>query len=710
MPGNRNALPVYADAGPEGQEFDLLEWVQLFWEYRWWIAGLSLAGLLLAALYSFLATPIYSATATVYVQSYSRTPLNTYNPTGATSWMEEEKFYNSQAEIIRSQAVMQEAADRLKLASHPAFRESQKPEEAWKALAAWTKVETVRDSALFKITVSAPYKEDVARWADTIAEVYRDKTLQDALDVIRRANAAMLAEAQKMQEEYVRQQGLVASTLQASGSYFPQNQKEILDKRIEALELKLNDVAVRESETSAVVGQIRNALARGDETASLPTTSTDLGLQESTRQYNEMARELSRLLVKYTPQHPDVKALKQRLQKQGQAILDSYQAQLAALRSERANLTAELEAVKRQGLQFVEGASRGEALTTSGAAIKKYMDILYDKMKELNVSSALLSSNVRIVNHAIPPEAPVKPRKALNMILGLLLGAMASTGWVLAWRFLDTRVKDVEALESRLGLNLLTLVPVLSQETDRAVVESFQTLRTALLYATENSQKNLILVTSAGPKEGKTTVAVNLARTLANTGDKTLLVDCDLRRPQIHRVLGLSAKTGLTSFLAQKEAPLSSFLVQGPHPNLWVLAAGPIPPNPPEIFSMKRFQDLLEGLRKEFTWVIVDAPPALSLADAQILGGMVDLVLLVARYKQTQRPLLERTLLTLRRHDIPVAGLVLNDVDPKSGSYYESYYYSHYYYETGKEPRKIPWIVAKAGRWSEVLGRKGHRG
>lgn len=704
MPGNRNALPVYAEPAPEGQEFDLLEWVQLFWEYRWWIVGLSLAGLLAAALYAFLATPIYSATATVYVQSYSRTPLNTYNPTGATSWMEEEKFYNSQAEIIRSQAVMQEAADRLKLASHPGFRETEDPKEAWKLLAAWTKVETVRDSALFKITVSAPYKEDVARWADTIAEVYRDKTLQDALEVIQRANAAMLEEARKMQEEYVRQQGLVASTLQASGSYFPQNQKEILDKRIEALELKLNDVAVRESETSAVVGQIRSALARGEETASLPTTSTDLGLQESTRQYNEMARELSRLLVKYTPQHPDVKALKQRLQKQGQAILDSYQAQLAALRSERANLTAELEAVKRQGLQFVEGASRGEALTTSGAAIKKYMDLLYDKMKELNVSSALLSSNVRIVNHAVPPVAPVKPRKALTMLLGLMLGAMASTGWVLAWRYLDTRVKDVETLEARLGLNLLTLVPTLSQETDRAVVESFQTLRTALLYATENSQKNLILVTSAGPKEGKTTVAVNLARTLANTGERVLLLDGDLRRPQVNRSLGLSAKKGLTSFLAEKEAVFDDFLLQGPHPNLWVLASGPVPPNPPEIFSMKRFRELLETLRKRYDWVIVDSPPALSLADAQILGGMTDLVLLVARYKATQRPLLERTLLTLRRHDIPVAGLVLNDVDPKSGSYYESYYYSHYYYETGKEPRKIPWIVAKAGRWSELLG------
>lgn len=702
-------MPVYAEVGPSETEFDLLEWVQLFWEYRWWIAGLSLAGLLAAGLYSFLATPIYSATATVYVESSSRSPVNTYNPTGATSWMEQEKFYNSQSEIIRSQAVMQEAADRLKLASHPGFREMKDPREAWELLAAWTKVETVRDSALFKITVSAPYKEDVARWADTVAEVYRDKTLQEALDLIRRANDAMLVEAKKMQEEYIRQQGLVASTLQASGSYFPQNQKEILDKRIEALELKLNDVAVRESETTAVVGQIRAALGRGEETASLPTTTTDLGLQESTRQYNEMARELSRLLVKYTPQHPEVKALKQRLQRQGQAILDSYQAQLAALRSERANLNAELEGVKRQGLQFVEGASRGEALTTSGAAIKKYMDLLYDKMKELNVSSALLSSNVRFVNHAVPPAAPVKPRKALNMLLGWMLGLLASSGWVVAWRYLDTRVKDVDTLESRLGLNILSLVPALSPETDRAAVESFQTLRTALLYATENSQKNLILVTSSSPTEGKTTVAVNLARTLANTGDRVLIVDCDLRRPQVHRSLGISGKKGLTSFLAEKEARLADFLVQGPHPNLWVLASGPVPPNPPEIFSMRRFQELLVNLRKEFTWIILDSPPALSLADAQILAGMADLVLLVVRYKVTQRPLLERTLLSLNRHEIPVGGLVLNDVDPKSGIYYESYYYSHYYYETGKEPRKIPWIVAKAGRWWELLGGRSRR-
>ncbi len=706
MPGSDTGTPILQES-PEPQEFDLLRWVQLFWEHRWWIAGITGAAVLVAGLYSFLARPIYSATATIYVQSYSRTPLNTYNPTGATSWMEEEKFYNSQAEIIRSQAVMQDAADRLKLATHPAFREMDPPSDAWRALAAMTKVETVRDSALFKITISAPYKEDVAKWANMVAEVYRDKTLRDALEVIRRANEAMLEEARKMQEEYVRQQGLVASTLQASGSYFPENQKEILDKRIEALELKLNEVAVRESETSAVVGQIRRSLARGEDAASLPSTLGDPGVQEMTRLYNEMARDLSRLSVKYTPQHPEGKSLKTRLARQGQAILESYQAQLGALYSERANLTAELEQVKRQGLRFVEGASRGEALTTSGAAIKKYMDLLYDKMKELNVSSALLSSNVRLVNAALPPTEPVRPRKAMNLLLGFMLGLMLSAGSVVAYQYLDTTVKDVDVLEARLGLNLLTLVPTMGNGTDRAVVEAFQTLRTALIFASENKQKNLLLVTSAGPKEGKTTVAVNLARTLAATGDRVFLLDCDLRRPQVNRTLNnIAGKKGLTLYLAEKGAALEEFVVQGPHPNLWVLASGPTPPNPPELFSMKRFHDLLERLRKEYDWVILDSPPALSLADAQILGAMTDFALLVARYKKTLRPMLERTLITLRRHQIPVAGVVLNDVDPKSGSYYENYYYSHYYYETGKEPKKIPWIMGKAGAWSELFRRK----
>jgi capsular exopolysaccharide synthesis family protein len=703
MPGNLNSEQFAAQAQDE-QEFDLLRWIQLLWDHRWWIVGVTGASVILAGLYSFLATPQYSATATVYVQSYSRSPVSGYNPTGATSWMEEEKFYNSQPEIIMSQAVMEEAADKVKLGSLPSYADMKDP---WKALRGMTKVDTVRDSALFKITVTAPEKDKVAQWANAVAEVYKDRTLKDALGYIAQANEVMLEEARKMQEEYVRQQSLVATTLQAEGSYFPQNQKEILDKRIEALELKANDVAVRESEVSALVSQIRNLGAGGDEPASLPATSPDQSMQDLTRQYNEMVRDLSKLQVKFTAQHPDVKALRARISRQRQVILGSYENQLAALRGERANLQAELENVKRQGLQFVEGASKGEALTTSGTAIKKYMDLLYDKMKEMNITSALLSSNVRVVNPALPPLAPVRPRKAMNILLGLMLGGMLGVGSIVALAYLDTTIKSVDDVEGRLGMNLLTMVPKMEKGTERASVEAFQTLRTALIFASDSQQKNVILVTSSAPKEGKTTVTVNLAKALATTGDRVILLDCDLRRPSVSRYLGHStAKKGLSNYLAERGSQVSDYIVPGPHPNMSILPSGPVPPNPPELFSMKRFKELLAELKGQYTWVLLDSPPFLTITDAQILAPMADLVVLVGRFKKTHRPMMERVALMLRRNGAPVAGFVLNDIETRSSQYYDYYYYSHYYYETGQEPKRLPWILGRTGAWSGVFGRK----
>jgi polysaccharide biosynthesis transport protein len=690
------------------QDLDLLHWVQILWDNRWWITGVTLAVVILVALYTFLATPIYSATSVVYVQTYSRQPMSGFNPTGASSWMEEQKFYNSQQQIMTSSAVMQEVVDRLKLQNHPGFQGSKNPAAILRGM---TKVDNIRDSALFRITVMAPYRSDVALWANTIADVYQDRMLRDALDYISKANDVMLSEAKKMQDEYVRQQSTVTSTLAASGSYFPQNQKDILDKQIASINERLTEVSVKESEVAAVASQLEAWQRSGGDPLGVPAVAQDPSVQDLAKQYNELNRELGKLLSKYTPKHPEVlkkqdeiRALKERISQQAGVVLAGYRNQLAALRAEKANLAQEVDGARRQGLQFVEGASRGEALTTSSAAIKKYMDLLYDKMRELNVSASLLSSNVRLVEPAQMPNSPVKPNKRMNLLMGLLFGLMLSVGSIVAWQYLDTSVKSVEDLESRMGVPLLTMVPKFSEETRKVSAEAFQTLRTALVYASENQQNNVILITSASPKEGKTSVAANLAKTLAANGERVLLMDCDLRKPSIQRILKAPAGVkGLTNFLAERSGVIEDFILPGPQPNLFVLYSGPTPPNPPELFSMKRFSELLDRFKKEYSWVVIDSPPCLSISDAFILGSMANLAILVARYRKTQKPLLERILVTLERANVQVAGVVLNEVETRSSYYYDYYYYNHYYYSTGNEPQRLPWIVGRVGGWKDVF-------
>ena len=709
MPGKDTAFHRGFNAGEE-PEFDFLQWGIILWDHRIWIGGMTAAILILTILYSFLARPIYSATVTVYVQSQARQPMGNTSTTTVSSWTEEQKFYNSQPEIIKSRAIMQETVDRLNLKDHEAFKGVKDPAML---MAAMVSVDVVKESALFQITVRSPYRDDVALWANTVAEVYKDRALRDALDYISKANDMMLAESKKMQDEYVRQQTKVTSSLEAQGSYFPENQKDILDKRIEALELKLNEVSVKETEAAAIAYQMESWQSRGGDPLSLPAVAQDPSVQDLVKQYNEMGRDLSKLLVKYTPKHPEVmkkqeemQALRDRIAKQAEVVLGSYRNQLATLRSQKSNLQTELDSLKHQGLQFVEGASQGESLATSGAAIKKYMDLLYNKMQEMNVGASLLSSNIRIVNPAIPPSDPVQPNKRKNCLLGLLVGLMLSVGSVVAYRYLDTSVKSVDDIEKGLGLNLLSMVPNISDETEKAAVESFQSLRTALIFASQNLQKNVILVTSAGPQEGKTSVIVNLAKTLASAGDRVLLIDCDLRRPSLSQFFKEQGpKRGLTNYLADKDCRIEDCITPSDQPNLFVLTSGPIPPNPPELFSMKRFQEILGVFRTGYSWVLMDSPPCLSITDAQILAGMSDLVIIVAHYGKTKKPMLQRSLVTLKRINAQVAGVVLNQVETYSTYYYDYYYYHHYYYTTGEEPKR-PFGAAAMGEWRSLFKKR----
>lgn len=709
-------MPPYEPAEtPEGRagenELDLQRWLHLILEHRWWIIGITAGCIILAAVYSFLATPIYSATATVYVQSVSRQTVGSTNLVGPASWMEEEKFYNSQQEIIRSRPVMQEVVDKLGLQGHPGFGDASANNAG--ILASMVKVEVARDSALFRITVTAPYKDEVAKWANAVAEAYAAQNLRSAMDYVEKANQEMQLKIRQMQEQYTRQQQQYSTELTKSDSYFPQNQKDILDKRIEALELRLGDVRVRENELSAQINQMGAWAASGGNPLSIPSVSQDLTVQDLSKQYNEGERELSRLLAKFTPQHPDVQkkqrelqSLKDRIASQAQVVLSSYQNNYKALRSEEANLNEELAGLKREGLSFMEGASASETMATSGTSLKKYIDLLYDKMRELDVAGNLLSNNIRIIERAEPPGGPVKPNLRMNLMLALLLGLMGSVGSLVAYQYLDTRIRSVEDIEQGLGQSLLTMIPTTTPESERSALESFQTLRTALIYASQDKVKNVILITSATPREGKSTVAVNLANILAAAGDRVLLMDCDLRRPSLHRKLKPTDHAkGLTQYMADRQARLEDFLVPKA-PNLWVFYAGPIPPNPPELFSMKRFEELLTRVRQDYDWVIVDSPPCLAITDAQILARHAGLVVLVAKYKSTPKPLLERTLISLQRIHAQVAGVVLNEVNTHSSYYYDYYYSNHYYYATGAEPKRLPWLLKGRGDWGGMFRHK----
>ena len=210
--------------------------------------------------------------------------------------------------------------------------------------------------------------------------------------------------------------------------------------------------------------------------------------------------------------------------------------------------------------------------------------------------------------------------------------------------------------------------------------EAFRSLQTSLLLATAGHPPKVILFTSATPSEGKTTAATNLASVLSQGGARVILIDADLRRPNVHHRFGLTGKLGLTSVLAGSST-LEEALQRVPEmPNLDILPSGPVPPFPTEMLSSESMHALLERFRTTYSYVVIDSPPILSVTDAVILGRVVDAVVLVVRHGKSNKSVMRRTRDLLARSGAPMAGIVMNAVDLNSPEYYGYYGYSGYSY------------------------------
>jgi succinoglycan biosynthesis transport protein ExoP len=280
---------------------------------------------------------------------------------------------------------------------------------------------------------------------------------------------------------------------------------------------------------------------------------------------------------------------------------------------------------------------------------------------------------VSVVDRASAPQSPVRPQKRRIALFGLLIGLAAGLGLVVARDYLANTIRDPEEVERYLHLDLLAAVPRYEAEDDSLATEAYQNLRTALIFARRDERGQVVLVTGTAPQEGKTTTIVNLARLLAGSGEKAVVVDCDLRRAQLHQRLGLSREPGFTDFFVRKE-PLPALLRPAPIANLFALAAGPLPPNPPALLARKALGDLLDELRGQFDWVLLDSPPLASVTDALLLARHADHTVLVVQHDKVDKKLVKRSVAALRKVTPHLLGVVLNVVDVRARSYHYYYY------------------------------------
>jgi len=433
--------------------------------------------------------------------------------------------------------------------------------------------------------------------------------------------------------------------------------------------------------------------------------------QEKTQLRTEISQlglELSDLRQKVKAKHPAVKALNvkiaqlksqldERENKIAQAYLEVIHQQWLAAKQREVELESAFEEQRNKAQELNAAAAQYAMLQSELRRTENLCDILDNRIKELNVTEDVGALNINILEVARAEEKPTKPKKARIMAMALVLGLMLGVGLALLLDWMDQRLRSAEEISSILGVPVLGVVPSMpSKETVVArgqkvhleptstIAEAYRTIRTAVYFGVPDGQAKTLLVTSPTPRDGKTTLVSNLAIAMAQSGQRTLVLDADFRIPMQHEVLQSSDKQGLSTVLTG-QAPLDKVIQRTGVDGLDILPCGPIPPNPSEMLNSDAFTDVLKKLSERYDRIMVDSPPVMPVADARILSAMCDVTLVVLRAEKSTRKASEQArdgLLSVGAH---ILGAVVNDVPHGrdrygyySGYGYYGYRYDHY--------------------------------
>jgi len=435
------------------------------------------------------------------------------------------------------------------------------------------------------------------------------------------------------------------------------------------------------------------------------------GLLDKLREQQANLRiQVADLSTQFGPQYPKVaqlnsqlKEIDHQLQSETNKAVDHLKGQyLAALQRENM-LRASFEKQKQEANKLNESAIEYSILKRDLDSNRTLYEGLLEKLKEAGVTAGLRSNNFRIIDAARVPTSPSEPNIPRNLTFALMLGVISGVGLAFILENMDNTVRTPEQATALSGLpalgmiplgsksvshgptgKRLVLTPISSKEAVETVTqvrpqsqmaESYRALRTSLLLSNLGAPPKVIMVTSARPQEGKTTTSINTAIVLAQKGVRVLLIDADLRRPSVHKTLGMGPRSGLSNVLTGSATAQQAITTSPVLPNLFILPAGTPPPNPAELLASSNMRDLIAELRAEFDHIVIDTPPTLSVTDAVVLSPRADATILVIRSGQTTKQALRRARDILTQVNAHVAGVLLNAVDLTSPDYY--YYYEY---------------------------------
>ena len=678
---------------------------------RWrLITSVLVVSLAAAFVFTIRQPKIYEATCSLVIESTAPQVLENVKEVIEMAASTHE-FYVTQYRIIRSEEIAQRVIDRLGLDSDPSYGgsadHSQKPDRQIliERLLKAVKVVGVRDSRIANIVVRDVDPGRATRIANAFADTYMERNLDFKLEGARSAGTWLgeqtvglrkqLEDSEMELYKFRKERNLLDVNLDDKQGMTRQN--------LQSLNTKMTDVKARRIEIESIRKLILAAKSDIGERESLPEIRDNPVVQKLRENYLDLLKIKADLESHYGEKHPKIETIQHQLaavqrdySKELDNVLKAFDKRYQALVETESSLSKWMNHEKQQALELAKLETEYRPLARDAENNNKVYGLINQRHKEINLTGMLRANNVRILDRATPPRLAASPILVLNLSVGVMVGLIFGLALAFAIESMDNTIKTPEAAEELVGAPLLGVVPMLSHakhhliadapERDLAVfkdptsmaAEACRSIRTNMLFISAQKEFSLFSVTSPGPQDGKTTVAINLAVTMAQAGGRVLLIDADMRKPRIHKSFGLKSDKGISSVMAG-DVQLNDAICKSEVPNLDILPCGPMPPNPAELLHTERFRQILAQCRGSYDRVVLDSPPIAPVTDPAIIGSVTDGVVLVLRAGHTTREAAQFARRQLADAGARILGLVINKTDRKGGGYGYGYgYYAPY--------------------------------
>lgn len=741
----RSPVPAYRAAN---EDKHLMDHVRVLYKRRWIAVPIFLLVVGIGSFNALRQTPLYQGRAQLMIETDTPKVARLDQMFQNDSSLYDIDFYTTQYKILQSRSLTKRTLDKLQLWSaplgngpapktdlslgslartslaklialgrapfapadsgQPAATHALEPDETRAQslrideFQAGLEIAPVRNSRLVDVLYTSTDPVFAATAANAVAQSFIDQSLDFRFSASKTA-------ADWLSERLTEQRQALEASEAALQAYREQNgaitvtdgASNIVVQRLTDLNAALTKAKTERINKEAAYNQLKTAQGQ-NALETFPAVQANDYVQKLRGDLADLQRQQAQLSERYGERHAEmikiraaVEAADAKLRTEVGKVVESVGNEFIAAQSEERSLQRALDAQKAEALGLNRKGIEYGVLQREVDSNRQIYESLMQRTKETGISSELRSSNIRIVDPAETPRAPSAPNVARSVTLSLVAGLALSLGFVFFIEYLDNRLKTPQDLKVHLGVPFLGMIPAVPKEhgpnplmvgeVPGTFAEAFKALRTNVLFSTGDEGLRSLVVTSAGPGEGKSIVSANLAVSLAQAGLRVLLVDADMRRPRVHEIFETKQEPGFSNLLSGN-IKASEVVKRSNVPGLWLMSAGMIPPNPVELLASPRYVGFLSALDEHFDWVVLDTPPVLVVADSMVVANQATGVIFVVGADQTSRQAARNAVEQLSTTNANIIGSVLNRADlHRNPHYYSSYYrkeYSRYYVST----------------------------